>query len=351
MKRASILFIVLITLLMPGQSVSTQADDNQWCVSVWYPSSAEPTGYDSLMDNIDVIDEVNPFWYAPGLDGTLLLLDGAEDTEKLTAWRTAGVKIVPTIASFGTSIMIEDETVRAVHIATIAARVEAMDYDGIDIDYEGFALDTRDAFSAFIEGLAAALHANQHILSVTVHAKTAAVSQWDAATAQDWPRLAAAADIFRIMTYDYHNRASDAGPIAPALWVLDVLAYAATTTDLQKVRMGLHFYGLSWGRGSNVAVVSWTAVQQWIQSFELEIQRDPDDMEAMFELSARGLPRQTIYIADAVSLEFKLEQVLAAYPELGGVSIWGLGGEDPENWNILRSIGRNCMFDEPETES
>ena len=341
--RLILLCSILTIVIVPGPSAHMQERD--FCVSVWYPSSEDPTGYDSLMANVDIIHEVTPFWYNPNLDGTLLLRLGAEDEEKLTEWREAGLIIMPTIVSFEGSGMIETPELRQTHIDEIVDRVERMDYDGIDIDYEGFALDTRDAYSTFIEDLAAELHERGKLISIAVHAKTADVSQWDAATAQDWERLTAAVDIFRIMTYDYHNRNSDAGPIAPLEWVLDVIEYASSVTGLGKVRLGLHFYGYSWQRGTT-AVITWKTVSRWITSFDLEFERDPADMEAFLTLSLRGLPRQTAYVADSVGLDYKLTHVLTEYPELSGIAIWGIGGEDPANWDVLRRLSSTCSLKE-----
>lgn len=345
--RILALSLIIVTLfsVVPPKTVRSQGEGSpSWCVSVWYPSSEDATGYDSLINNLDAIHEVNPFWYGPALDGTIFKFPNSEDPEKLKQWRDAGLAILPTIATTGASAMIEDEAIRAEHIAAIVALVETNDYDGIDIDYEGYALATREPFSIFMEELATALHANNRILSMAVHAKTDDVAQWDAATAQDWPRLTATVDIFRIMTYDYHNRASTAGPIGPLPWVEQVLDYAASVTDLAKVRLGLHFYGYSWRRGNIVATITWVTVQRWMESFELAYTRDETDMEANLELVARGLPKQTIYIADSIGLNYKLENVREKYPTLGGVAIWGLGGEDPANWDVLRSIDQDCSF-------
>jgi spore germination protein YaaH len=328
--------------LLGGPLLSARAQETpvpSWCVSVWYPSSEHPGGYESILSNLDVIDEVNPFWYAANADGTLLVHAGAEDAEKLAAWRAAGLLVVPTIAN-ASPLAISDPQTRARHIEHIVALVQRMDYDGIDIDYEEFPLSTRDDFSLFIETLAERLHAGGRLLSIAVHAKTGDAPAWEGAAAQDWARLAAAVDIFRIMTYDYHSRASrDPGPIGPPGWAADVLAYAATVTDLSKVRLGLHFYGYRWQRGS-VAPVTWESVQRAVTAYGLAVQRDPDSQEAWVTIAQRGLPKQTIYVADAGALDYKLSWLLAQFPDLGGVAIWGLGGEDPANWDILRRYER-----------
>lgn len=338
---------VLISLLLVAASVvplHVAAQDGapeqsaaRWCVSVWYPSSDHPGGYNTLMAHLAQIDEVNPFWYAASVDGTLLIHTGAEDAVKLAAWREAGVQVLPTIAN-ASPLAIMDPQTRAFHVAQIVDLVERWDYDGIDIDYESFPLNTRDPFTDFIERLAEALHANGRVLSVTVHAKSDDLNAWESAAAQDWNWLAAAVDIFRIMTYDYHNRASrEPGPVGPPDWVADVLQYASSVTPLDKVRVGLHFYGYRWQRG-DVAPVTWESVQHTIDSFDLTVERDPADMEAFVDFKVTGLPRQTIYYADSVGIAFKLDALLADFPTLGGVAIWGLGGEDPANWDILAQV-------------
>ena len=306
-----------------------------WCVSVWYPSSEHAEGYSALMRNVDALDEVNPFWYSAAPDGTLIAAPAAEDPEKLAAWREAGLLIVPTIANAVPQVL-HTET-RPTHIANIVALVERMDYDGIDIDYEAFPRTTRDDFSAFIEALSAELHARGRLLSIAVHAKTSDVGLWEGAAAQDWARLAAAVDVFRIMTYDYHHRASaKAGPIGPPHWAAEVLAYANSVTNLSKVRLGLHFYGYRWQRGQ-AATFTWESFQRTVIAYGLTVMRDPADMEAYVQFKAPGLPAQTIYVADAAGLAYKLDMLLSAYPELGGVAIWGVGGEDPALWSVLRA--------------
>jgi len=58
-------------------------------------------------------------------------------------------------------------------------------------------------------------------------------------------------------------------------------------------------------------------------------------MEAHFTFKPKGLPRKTVYFADSTGIEYKLQRVLNKFPDLGGVAIWGIGGEDSANWNVL----------------
>ncbi|MBZ0317160.1 MAG: hypothetical protein K8L91_12130 [Anaerolineae bacterium] len=330
--------LVVVIFLSVGGSSRAQDAEPSWCVSVWYPSSEEPTGMDSIMNNLDLIDTVHPFWYNGLADGTILPTAVAEDADQLAAWREVGLKIIPSIRDGGFSQSIHDPAIREKHINEIIALIERMGYDGIDADYESFQLATRDNFSIFIEDLATALHAKGYLLTIAVHAKTDDAGQSEGAAAQDWARIAAAVDVFQIMTYDYHNSVGEAGPIGPPQWSHDVIAYAATITDLSKVRLGLHFYGLSWKRGNRAISIPYSSVQRSIEAFDLAFTRDPADMEARLDFKAPGLPAQTIYVADAIGLEYKLDLIMEEFPELGGVAIWGIGGEDPANWGIIRDM-------------
>lgn len=333
---------MLFALLTQAQSVTAQDEISSWCVSVWYPSSDDPGGADSILNNADVIHVVNPFWYTPAADGTLLAQPEAENAAQLAAWRERDLVILPSIfASLWTMLATEES--RAAHVDEIVDLVERMDYDGIDIDYEGFAASTRDDFSDLIEALAEALHANERLLSVTVHAKTGDEGVWEGAAAQDWVRLAAVADIFNIMTYDYTNRNEPPGPIAPLEWTMDVLAYAETVTDLSKVRLGLPFYGYSWLRGRPPATtVTWAAAQRLITSFSLDVTRDAS--EGRIDLDVRSLPDQTMYFIDAASVTERLDAAAERFPSLGGVAIWGLGGEDPAVWDVMRAYAEGCSL-------
>src|SRR5690606_7338449 len=135
------------------------------------------------------IDIVHPFWYTPDASGGLLDHSGPNAAEQLGRWRAAGVLVVPSIFSGHAGCLADD--LRPAHVKAIAELVEANGYDGIDIDYEMFPLETRESFALFVEELAAALHANGRLLAVTVHAKTEDRPPFAGAAAQDWTRLAA----------------------------------------------------------------------------------------------------------------------------------------------------------------
>lgn len=324
MKR----LLLTVTLLL----ACTHAAASSFCVAVWYPSSDHPGGVTSVAQNLDVIDIVYPFWFTPTGEGRILSQAGSNWQQQVADWSAQGALVLPSVFSTLSSFM--HEPLVSSHLAEILALASEHDFDGIDIDYEMFPLHTLESFGSFIERLADGLHAEGRLLSVTVHAKTHDTEAFDSAAAQDWQRLAAAADIFNVMTYDWTNRNEPPGPVAPISWVGEVVDYGLTRVEAGSLFVGVPFYGYSWLRGRPPATATnWEAATRMITNFGLEAPREPDSQELMVDLDVRGLPRQQISISDAQTLRSRLEALPVG---IGGIAVWGLGGEDPLNWQVLR---------------
>jgi spore germination protein len=303
-------------------------------VTIWV-TFASVLEQKTLIENSDLVGEINFFWYQLGAGGEIR--GSMQGTQAVQALRRAGMQIVPSIVNAGfnrnhVAAVIGDEAARTQHIAEILALVRDNDFDGIDIDYESLYAEDREPFSLFIEELAEALRAEGKILSIAVHAKTSDAGRSGAHLAQDWARLGAAVDAFKIMTYDYHSGAGPAGPIAPVTWIDEVLTYAASVVPPEKTYMGIHFYGRDWV-GSTGEALEWRQIMRRAEQAKAEIQRD-ESGEAWFTYDDG---RRTVYVADAENISTKLSYILERHPSLAGIAIWRLGGEDPENWAAIRA--------------
>ncbi len=307
-------------------------------VTIWAPY-ASVLEQQTLQENQDLVREVNFVWYTLEPDG---VIQGAvQSPQALEKARSAGLRVVPSIANAGFSrdnvmAAIGDPAKRTEHVQAIVQLVLENGYDGIDIDYESLAAEDREPFTRFIEELAVALHAEDKLLSIAVHAKTDDAGSWSGPAAQDWARLGAAVDLFKIMTYDYHWATSEAGPLAPLDWVDQVLTYAATVVPPAKTYVGLPFYGYDWV-GQSARDYVWRDTVKLVEQEGVTVQRDPTSGEAWFTYDD---DRHTVYFVDAAAVQAKLEFIFARHPELAGVAIWRLGGEDPGNWTEFRSLLR-----------
>jgi spore germination protein YaaH len=192
----------------------------------------------------------------------------------------------------------------------------------------------RDEYSAFIVDLAAALHAQGKLLTIAVHAKTS--DYGGLGGFQDWVVLGQAVDRLRIMTYDYHWRGGGPGPVAPVYWVRQVAEYAKSVVDPAKVVIGVPFYGYNWPRGGgNASAQTWDAIDNLIQTYGLTVNLAESDSNGPIQENWISYSGRTAWFATSRSLDAKLE--LVQQFDLAGIAIWRLGGEDPRNWDVIRS--------------
>jgi spore germination protein len=307
-------------------------------VSAWVPYWDRARVRASFAAHAADLNEANFFWYEVQPDGSLRAFPGAEDAVLLAAARAHDLRVLPTVMNDfdeqRVAALLADETTRTAHVSEVVALVERMDYDGVEVNYEALSAEARDDFAVFIEALAEALHARGKLLSVAVHPKTDDHGTWGGPRAQDWPRLGAAVDEFKVMAYDYHWSASPPGPIAPLDWVDDVLTYAEQTVPLGKIWMGLPFYGYDWGEQRGKGLV-WAAADALLRQHHPTTRRDPLSGELYFSYKATE-EQHTVYVPDARAIALKLRWVRQTHPEIAGIAIWRLGGESPDHWAAIQ---------------
>ncbi len=357
-KRALLYIAVFACLLflllgyIEQQSVTVPPPLNR--VAAWMPSSWDAArARASWETNHAHIQELSPVWYqlAPGGDGSILPYSGARDGGLVEEAHAQSTLVVPLInncyadAGFDpapVSAMLHDPARRAAHVNALVNETLTYNYDGVDVDYESLnGLADRDAFSLFVEELAAALHAHGKLLSVTVHPKTDEPGSWEGPQAQDWTRVGAAADRFRVMTYGYHWPTSDPGPIAPLWWMEDVMDFAVSVVPPNRIYLGIHFYGHDWagGTSSNLtwesaralmtthgAIPQWKTASGWGRAVS----------EPWFTYTDDAGRAHEVWYADEASISARLR--LVEQYGLGGVAVWRLGGEDQANWSAIGDV-------------
>jgi len=303
-------------------------------------------GFDAIRANADLFSDISPFWYSIEADGqvTPYTTDGGasyEDPAILSFLRANGILVIPTVANILNGIwdgalvsrILADSALTTINIGSLVQLAVTHGYDGIDLDYENLSASDRLAFTSFVNQLAAALHANGKLLTVNVYAKTSEPGTWSGPQAQDWGAIGQVVDQVRIMTYEYHWSTSGAGPISPVDWVGDVLAFARTTIPAQKIIQGVALYGYDWVGQSGVDVV-WEQTMALVNQYGATVQWDAASASPWFEYVAKRT-RHTVWFENASSVDAKLQVNVAQ--DVGGVTFWRLGGQDPEVWSALRT--------------
>lgn len=287
------------------------------------------------------IDEVNVDWYISKPD--LSIQGDGVDTDFVAVAKARGVRVLATVSNWSEALgdfdpdlahgILATKTSTDQHIQAIVKLCQEGGYDGIDLDWEALYPSDRNRFTHFVAQLAQKLHASRKLLSIAVHAKESEPGNWEGPRAQDWKKLGAAVDEFKIMTYDYSGPWSDPGPIGPPDWTDAVLTHAEALVPQQKIMMGVPFYGYDWQPQSCIDV-DWKSATSRARSHHSAINHDPSG-EATFTYVDNLGKSHTVFFQDRTAIAAKLRMLLQKHPGIRGIAIWRMGGESPAFWNEI----------------
>ena len=406
MRRMSIgLFCaVLVTTatVLPGTARADGAPPKR-IVSGWIPywmsSPAHPEGINSTVQNADLFTDVSPFWFSAtsksGGGVQIKFNPNFTNGAANAAWamgqlRAAGVTVFPSIADGSgkgrMAATLADPGLRAAHVADIVNLVVSNGYDGIDLDYEAFAFSdgssswaaTKPNWTAFVQELGGALHAQGKQLAVTIP-PPCSMGGTCGVNSGYWvyniTGIAPSVDRIRIMAYDYH--VGSIGAIAPMPWVRAIVQYTVTIMDPARLQIGVPTYGRAWTRktASGGELTAGTCPAKTSTSYKLlTANASVTDADIPGLLAANGVPDSAVQWSDSdqenwVYYDKKLQwtdsagaaqtciakrvmwfvgpQAVLARTQLVGefglsaAAYWTVGGENPAQWPMIRAYGQS----------
>ena len=243
-------------------SIPTVVNQPAVCDSSQYgPTENAAIESSYLFRNKDLMKEVLPFWFS--LKSPTLIRNDYNTgnpswpmADTVCLLRRAGMQVIPTMTD-GTAKLVlagylANPTTRTTIVNSIVNLVNVNGFDGIDLDYEGFAFvdgnttwtRTAPLWVAFIKELSVALRANKKILSVTTPYLYDPSERQKGYFVYAWADIASSIDRLRIMTYDFN--VAKPGPNAPISWVDKTIRYAISIMPSSKVYVGLPGYGRDW---------------------------------------------------------------------------------------------------------
>ena len=388
MKRFPALSILLASLLLisPLQQVQSAeaANPPRKILTGWLPYYSMKTYLPAVLNNADLIKEIMPFWYTLKYDGKskkAVVTDvyktanpSVPITEPLAALRNAGMTLIPTISDGTDKLVLANLLAKPVSrkqvVDAIVATVASQNYDGIDLDFEGFAfIDPNTTWKAtapnwvlFVKELSAALHAEKKILSITTPYLFNPAEAQKGYFVYAWAQIAPFIDRLRIMTYDYST--SRPGPIGPIAWTEKTVKYAISIMPASKVYLGLPGYGKDWVTKvegvcpSNLAKIitpsakAGTFLMRDAASIAATYGAVPTYNETFAEvtfsykreytgttssgLSTTCTASRTAWHQNAQS--FSVRAQLVAKYQLGGAAQWVIGQEEPLAMVAIRDV-------------
>jgi len=322
-----------------------------------------------LFTNRDLMKEVMPFWYS--LKSPTVIRDDYVSgnpswpiADTVCLMRRAGLQVIPTMTD-GTAKLVLSEylanpATRTTIVKTIVDLVVKNDFDGIDLDYEGFAFvdgsstwnKTAPRWVALVKELSVALHAKNKLLSVSTPYMYDPKEKQKGYFVYAWTDIASSIDRLRIMTYDYS--VARPGPMGPLAWTEKTIQYALSIMSASKVYVGLPGYGRDWitsvkgkcptsappgligGAKAATFKMNYAAAKAAIDGAvpiynEQYGEATYDYTQSFNGLSATGAAtactvNRTVWYQNAQS--FATRMALVAKYRLGGAAIWTLGMED-----------------------
>ena len=387
--RATVFLAVMtiaLALITPFSSVQAQSPPRK-ILTGWIPYYAMKTALPSAVANGDLIKEVMPFWYTLKSETKITDLYTPSNPNvpmsvPLTTMRDSGFAIIPTITD-GTDKLVLAKllsvpTTRTQIVTTITNLVVANNFDGIDLDFEGFAFTdgvaswpaTQVNWVSFIQELSTSLHGLGKLLSVTTPVLFDPTTGKKGYTVYDWASISPMIDRLRIMTYDYSTNSP--GPIGPISWVEQSVAYAVSVVAASKVYLGVPGYGRDWvtkvdgicpssvasviAPGAKAATFVMRDATNLASSYGATPTYNDSFGEVTFSyqkvysgLSSSGLQTsctasRTAWYQDARSYAARA-QLVAKY-RLGGITAWTFGMEDTTATDAVRQVAQAIAPDQ-----
>jgi spore germination protein len=299
----------------------------------------DPAATERLEQVADQINELNYPWYDIQSDGTLILRKADEASRILEIAEKNNIRLLPIIGNQYSPIllheMLNQPEKRNRLIQEIVHTVLKQGYAGVELQFEPILEEDHDAFSHFVEELAAQLHEQQRWLSVALHPKTGTKRDTPSQCAQDWRRVGKAADSVKIMTY--HYSLEKPGPAAPQPWLEEVLKRATSDMPAKKIYVSLSTQGYIWTGPDRLGPLTFNDAQNLIHTHNVSLQRNGDQPWFQYPV---GKQIHTGYYQDAVGYGQKLRFLLEHHPDLAGIAHWYLGAEDPDTWKIIREANK-----------
>jgi HAD superfamily hydrolase (TIGR01509 family) len=370
-QRRGLAALVAAAALAAGVVAAVSSDDppplENVPISGWAPYWVLTEATATVATHGAVLHEISPFWYA-ATGVTAITVTGDIEPSAMqavvAAARAADTRVIPSIvdgtAKAEMAAILANPSTRALHVQTIIDLVSREGFDGIDLDYEGFAFvddyatweATRPNWVAFVTELADALHAERKLLVVSVPPiydtqRNPDSGRW----VYDYSAMGEVVDRIRIMGYDYS--VDEPGPIAPISWLRDaVRAAKKAVRDDSKLVLGIPLYGRNWVTGTigtcpadaeGTVPVTQSSADDLIAKREATPIADETNVEVTFTYQLEVSDGTTtctqsreVHYVDEAGSRSRLD--LAREERIGGVAFWALGFDSPATWANVAEV-------------
>ena len=287
------------------------------------------------------------FTYGFTPEGELIGMDDEEAIAIAKEYGVTPLMLISTLTEEGTfsnelaDIVLNDPAIQERLINEILANLRTKGYGGLDVDFEYIGAENRDAYTAFIQNITQRLNAEGYPVVVALAPKTSSDQPGQLYGGHDYAALGAAANYVLLMTYEWGYTYGPPMAVAPLNKVREVLDYAVTQIDPEKIFMGMPNYGYDWtlpfvrGESQAESLSNVEAVNRAVRQ-NAAIEFDPTAQAPFYRYYDAQGRQHEVWFEDARSVQAKLR--LSQEYGTRGVSYWNVMKYFPQNWLVLNSL-------------
>ena len=300
-----------------------------------------------LMSVINYLTYIIPFTYGFTPDGELIKPNAEYILKKAYESSVRSLMHISTLTENGNfdsnlpSLLFSKPKTQDTLINNIINEINEKGYAGADIDFEFLPYYEKENYVNFIKKLSERLQELDKILIVAVPPKTSDKQTGLLVEGIDYGALGKYADYILIMAYEYGYKFGPPLAIAPIDKVKDVLDYAKTIIDSEKLLLGISNYGYDWtlpyvkGESDAPSISTVTAIEL-AKKYGSEIMFDEKSMAPYFFYTDEKGNVHEVWFEDARSYKTKIE-LIEEYNLAGGF-IWDLMRENPQGFVTINSL-------------
>jgi peptidoglycan-N-acetylglucosamine deacetylase len=296
----------------------------------------DPASLDSLKAHGATLTHLCPDWLT--VEDGRGTLKGEPEPAVLALVKEQGLVLLPRLRNMDGEGYWQPEAVEGLvngtvarqdqFIASLLGKLKAMGAGGVIVEWEQVDPTYRDALTALLHRMAAALHAETLELWLSV-------PMGMGLNVFDLDVLARKVDRFVAMLHDENSEFDQPGPVASWEWFNGWLSTLTAYGEPEQWVLALGSYGYDWAQGEQEAeMVRFQDVMSRAGRSELA----PFDLHASvynphFVYEDSGVTH-TLWFLDAATFVNQLN--LARKHHVGGIAISRLGTEDPGIWDVLQ---------------
>lgn len=300
-----------------------------------------------LEQTLPFLSELLVFSYGFTGEGEVLAPAYGEDDWMIAEANNYGARPILTLTPFGEDGNFNNRLIHSVVnseeykdnlIRNLLEVMEEKGYQGIDIDFEYILAEDRDAFTAFVQDVTAAMRGNGYRTSVALAPKTSSEQKGLLYEGKDYRALGEAADHVLLMTYEWGYTYGPPMAVAPLNQVRRVVEYALTQIPAEKIDLGIPNYGYDWplpyvkGTTKAATINNVQAVRIAVEN-GAEIRFDDVAESPYFTYTENGVEHE-VWFEDVRSLLAKFE-LIKEYG-LRGCGYWQIMQWFRANWLLLK---------------